>query len=501
MIKFVKSYPLVIILSIAAVLYLLGNNLIAITDPVESNYTLTAINMLEAGDYISPRIYGNYWFDKPIFFYWELLIAYKLFGITNFAARLFPALLSLVSLTLMYTFAKRVTTKTTAIISTTILASSLQYWLLAKTVITDTTLFLFFSATLVFYYLGYTQPNKRFYYGSYIFAALATLTKGPIGFLLPGLIIVLFLASQRNFKSVTEIKFFTGFPLFFVLASSWYIYMYSVHGQAFIDGFFGIHNMLRATVSEHPRTNVWYYYLGIFIITTIPWCFFLPKIIYNKIVALRKSKSLSIAESLSNPENTLTIFLLIWALTVNIFFQFMATKYTTYTFPALFPIALLFSKALANRKKLVTNIAIGMSVLYALLTFMVAAPLTTHKFSGNDVSLYLKTKASPNDIILYHGVYRASISHYSGLKIINVIGKDKISKFRPNGFNWSALNVEPILSFKELKVLQETEKGRFYFIIDTSKQTLEELKSSEGLTGNWILVNETENTKTYELIQ
>ena len=52
-------------------LFMLGNWAIAITDPVESNYTLTAVEMLRSGDYISPRIYGNYWYDKPAFFYWD----------------------------------------------------------------------------------------------------------------------------------------------------------------------------------------------------------------------------------------------------------------------------------------------------------------------------------------------------------------------------------------------------------------------------------------------
>ena len=72
-------------------LYLLGNWAIAVTDPVESNYTLTALEMLRSGDYVSPRIYGNYWYDKPAFFYWELIVAYKLFGVNEFAARFFPA--------------------------------------------------------------------------------------------------------------------------------------------------------------------------------------------------------------------------------------------------------------------------------------------------------------------------------------------------------------------------------------------------------------------------
>ena len=66
------------------VLVLLGNGQLAITDPVESNYALTAKEMLASGDFTSPRIYGNYWYDKPIFFYWELIAAFQLFGIEDF---------------------------------------------------------------------------------------------------------------------------------------------------------------------------------------------------------------------------------------------------------------------------------------------------------------------------------------------------------------------------------------------------------------------------------
>lgn len=64
-----------------------GTSLLPITDPVESNYALTAKEMLLSGDFISPRIYGNFWYDKPIFFYWELIAAFSVFGVNEFAAR------------------------------------------------------------------------------------------------------------------------------------------------------------------------------------------------------------------------------------------------------------------------------------------------------------------------------------------------------------------------------------------------------------------------------
>ncbi len=72
-------------------LYMLGNWALPITDPVESNYAETAKEMIAASDYVSPRIFGNYWYDKPILFYLELIGSFHLFGMTDFAARFFPA--------------------------------------------------------------------------------------------------------------------------------------------------------------------------------------------------------------------------------------------------------------------------------------------------------------------------------------------------------------------------------------------------------------------------
>ena len=81
------------ILLLGVYLFFLGNWGIAITDPVESNYALTSKEMLAAGNYLSPQIYGNYWYDKPIFFYWEVIAAFKLFGVNEWV-RVFSRLSS-----------------------------------------------------------------------------------------------------------------------------------------------------------------------------------------------------------------------------------------------------------------------------------------------------------------------------------------------------------------------------------------------------------------------
>lgn len=120
MIRFVQrlwqralSQPAVVLAVMTAILCFAANHLLVITDPVESNYALTAKEMLASGDYFSPRIFGNYWYDKPIFFYWELIAAFKLFGISNFAARFFPALFGVAGILLAYAFTARLYDKKT----------------------------------------------------------------------------------------------------------------------------------------------------------------------------------------------------------------------------------------------------------------------------------------------------------------------------------------------------------------------------------------------------
>ena len=187
----IMASPAVILLVLAAVLCLAANHLLVVTDPVESNYVLTAREMLASGDYVSPRIFGNYWYDKPIFFYWELIAAFKLFGVSDFAARFFPALFGIVGILLAYGFTARLYDKKTAFLTGLILLTTVEYFYLSKAIITDMTLFVFYSACLMAFYIAYSEGKPRWYYLAYFFAGLAVLTKGPIGLFQPGLIILL----------------------------------------------------------------------------------------------------------------------------------------------------------------------------------------------------------------------------------------------------------------------------------------------------------------------
>ena len=422
------------------VLFMLGNWAIAITDPVESNYTQTAVEMLRSGDYVSPRIYGNYWYDKPAFFYWELIAAYKLMGVNEFASRFFPGVFGVLGLMMTYGFARKLYDRKTGLMAAGILGTCFEYWLLSKTVITDLTLFVFFNAVLIFFFWGYRTGKRNYYYLCYLFAGLATLDKGPIGLLLPGFVLTVFLCIKRDFKEFLYLRLPTGLILYALVAGSWYYLMYTIHGMDFINNFLGVHNFLRATQSEHPRWDVWWYYTMIFFAGCLPWCWTLPAAIVKAVKRQRL------------PEIDMTTgFLLTWALVVNIFYQCMATKYTTYTLPALLPIAILIARYLYQRETLVKRTVIGAIAVYGVLTFALAVPACSDEgYSGKNIAAVYKNIATDDDLIVSYGDYKTSIVFYGQKMVYRLEHAEAIPEMLPDGKSWNAKNVMPFISFEEL---------------------------------------------------
>ena len=175
-----RAYPW-LLLVLGAILLFAGNQDLLVTDPVESNYAETALEMLRSGDWFSPMIYGHYWYDKPIFYYWELLLSFKLFGVTSFAARLGSALFGLLGIELSYFFVKRLYSAKRAMAASLLLLTSAEYFYIGKAIITDMTLFVFLEMTLMAFYLGYTQKKSSWYYAAYTAAAIGTLVyNGPM---------------------------------------------------------------------------------------------------------------------------------------------------------------------------------------------------------------------------------------------------------------------------------------------------------------------------------
>lgn len=305
---------------------------VPVTDPVEANYALTAKEMALSGDWLSPRIYGHYWFDKPVMIYWLIAASYKLFGIGEFAARLPSAVFSAASLAFAAWFTARLyASRLAGVLAALALGTSLEYWVLSRMIITDAVLFFFSSVALAAFYLGLGGHGRRWYVLAYGSAALAVLTKGPVGLVLPGIIIFVYIMATRRWRLLGKLYLLPGLAVFALVAAPWYLAMYNVHGREFVDTFLGLHNYLRATVSEHPQDNVFYYYLVLFPVSLLPW----TGVLFRALAGKRGGHF---------------PFLAVWIGATIGFYTLMATKYPTYVFPAAFPAAVLIGRELEQMR-------------------------------------------------------------------------------------------------------------------------------------------------------
>ena len=460
MTEYLKKHPYLLLIIISGFLFLIGNNLAAITDTAESNYALTAKEMVLSGDWMSPQIYGRYWYDKPIFYYWELSASFAALGFNEFAARLPSVILGTLSVLYTYWFASRIYGRKIGWLSAIILMTSFEFWLLSKTVITDATLFLFMSMSVSSFYLGYTE-SRKYYYLCYIFAAFAVLTKGPIGLLLPGFSALVFLLWRRDIKEMLHVHLVSGLALFLIVCAPWYAYMVQQHGTDFLLNFFGVHNFLRATMAEHQNTNHWWFYIMMYFVGFMPWSFITIPTLFRK----WKRHELSFKRA-----DAITQFLLIWAFSVLLVFQIIATKYTTYTFPSIFAFAILSAKILDEYTVGVKWKAIVTGAVYIVLVLTVA-PIATYLSSGKGPGLLLASMDTGNKKIVYENGYRTSTVFYSGKTIYQLVPEAKMAGMEPGTLSWNAKNVMPLYPEEQLKEGKEGYISVFY-----PKKATEEVK-------------------------
>ena len=346
--------------SIFLLLVVLGFNLFfglggtPLLDPDEPVYAETAREMIEFGDYMSPRIFNEFWYDKPPMYYWLVAGTFNMFGVSDFGARLPSACMGLATVVMFYYGVKRLFDEETGFWSALVLGTSLEFFYLGKAAVTDMTL-LFFMTSALFAFL-----NEK-YFMMYIAMGLATLTKGPIGIVFPGLIIFLYFLASGEWRTMKKMQIPIGLIIYLLVAGPWYYYMYQLHGQVFVDTFFGFHNMTRFTKAEHPDRVLWYYYIPVLILGLFPW----TGMLFN---SLKKSIMDSSGESFKN-----LIFMHIWWLFVFLFFSISKTKLVSYIFPLFPPLAVIIGWNIVRMSRerfpgIEWSSAIGSFLMFSLLS-------------------------------------------------------------------------------------------------------------------------------------
>ncbi|MBE0477714.1 glycosyltransferase family 39 protein [Candidatus Aerophobetes bacterium] len=291
----------------------------------EPIYGDVARGILRFGDWITLRFNYREWFDKPPLYFWFTALFYRFFGWNEFTTRITSSLFGMTHVVLVYFLGRVLFNKRVGFFSALILATSLQFIVQSRLALVDVPLSFFISLSFLFFYLGYTNPDRRNYYIlSAASMGFATLTKGPIGFLLPGFIILIYLTLTRNLHRLKAMRVPWMVLIFLAIAAPWYIIEFLRHGWIFVEQLFFLRMVTRFATPFEGHTGPVYYYFAVLILGFFPWSSFLPLAFFH---FLRRSKDKTAKEREKH------FFLLIWIALIFIFFSLSQSKLPGYIFP------------------------------------------------------------------------------------------------------------------------------------------------------------------------
>ena len=340
-----------------------GNSLVSLTIPDEVFYAQTAKEMLKNGSWMTPYIFGQPQFEKPVFIYWLLKSAFMVSGINSFSARFFPAFFGMIGVVAAY-FLGWIGFKDhkKAFISAIVLMTGGLYVGLARTVFTDLVFSVFILLSLLSFYWGYSFKNRK---GPgillfFVFAGLATLTKGPLGLLIPLLAVIAFLWIRKDTKFLFGGYLFWGLLIFGLISIPWYLLMFKLYGNAFIHEFFYNDHIRRILQAEHISNDTWYFYPFSMIGCIFPWSFFLVASLFF------------LPRHLKQKDNAFPVFLVCWITVTFVIFQAAHSKLVSYIFP-LFPALALFcggfitDSLVREKRSRLFHLALSLSLLVVFL--------------------------------------------------------------------------------------------------------------------------------------
>ncbi len=314
-------------------LFILFHNLgaAALFEPDEGRNAEIAREILLTKDWVTPHNNFMPVLDKPFFSYWLIALSYKLFGTSEWSARLPSALAGLGSLVVIYLFTRSLLGIWEALWGTLVLATSVEFFLLSRIVILDMALSFFITLSLFSFYCGLHTDDKAkgriFCFLMFVMMGGATLVKGPIGFILPGMVISAYLLLARKWALVRKMTMdiVLGSLLFFLIVAPWYTWV-EVRNPGYLHYFLWEEHFIRFLTPHFHRSEPWYYFFGVLAAGFIPWTPLIPVVI-NK---LRKRST-----------DDTHLFLLIWTVLPFVFFSVSDSKLPHYILPIFPPLSIL----------------------------------------------------------------------------------------------------------------------------------------------------------------
>jgi 4-amino-4-deoxy-L-arabinose transferase-like glycosyltransferase len=330
--------------------------------PDEGRYAEIAREMAATGNWVTPRLNGLKYFEKPPFQYWATAAAFKSFGTSEWTARLVPALAGLLAVGIVGWTAARLQGPPAGVYAALVLAGSLWHFALSQLLTLDSVLSAWLAAALCAFLLaqrdGLTRAACRnWMLVAYAAAAGATLTKGLVGLVIPGATLVLYTLATRDVGPWKRLHALPGLAVYLLLTAPWFL-LVSRDNAEFAQFFFIHEHFERFLTNEHRREGSWYYFVPMFLAGILPW-------LLVWVWTLRRSwhSAPAAANGFAWPK-----FCIVWALFVFVFFSLSGSKLPSYILPMFPALALVLGWQLTQlAPRTLARLSLPLALLSSLL--------------------------------------------------------------------------------------------------------------------------------------
>lgn len=452
-------------------LFRLGASPIYILD--EAKNAQCAREMLQRNDWVVPTFNGELRTDKPVLHYYFMMMAYKIFGVNEFSARVFSAILGILTVIITYYFTKRFTNALTAFCSALVLVASTHFLFEFRLSVPDPYLIFFITAGLLTFYTYLQQNNFTYLLLAAVSFALAILAKGPVALALPGLCLLIWIIIKKKWQLVFTWKLIPALILLAAITLPWYLAVDKATNHAWTRGFFVEHNINRFSNPSEGHG-------GFFLVTTLfvligllPFSSFLGEVV-------KKRKHLF--------SEDLVKFSGIVVLAFVVFFSVSSTKLPNYPMPCypfaaiilghylaasingetslkkypvlillllclLIPVAAYF--AIRQEREVASLNRLALLLLVASLAFIVLIMLW-RKISAWQKITSVAVAYTLFNIAILHVVYPAIYKQNPVAKTLSIV------QTQPVVYAYKSVSKQPYIKYKSERYVITEDEGEFY---------------------------------------
>ena len=359
-----------LIAGFCAFLFFYGTGQFGLIGADEPRYAQVAREMLERHDRITPVLGGHAWLEKPPLYYWQAMLAYDVFGVSDVAARVpagFDATLLVISVYLFFRRFRRGVELDAALITASC-AGIIGY---ARAASMDMALAASFSIGMLAWWAWRESGKQTYLVLFYVCMALGMLAKGPVAPFLAAAVIVVFALGARESRLVWRTAWLPAILLFCAIALPWYIAV-EVRNPQFFREFILEHNLARFSSDLYHHRQPFWYYLPITALAFVPWTVFVVAACVASVRIWWAERRSVVAEP--DLEWQFSVFAGCWLLVPVAFFSISQSKLPGYILPAIPAGAVLLADYLRRKLADDVNVSKGLAVLHALVAAMPIVP-------------------------------------------------------------------------------------------------------------------------------